>query len=396
MKILITTDTVGGVWDHTVTLARQLDAGGHEVLMAVVGEPRDERLARIPPGVQVVSRPYRLEWMQDAEDDVRAAGEWLRDLAGLWDADVVHLNQLAYAAAGFPAPVVTAVHSDVLSWWTHIHGCEAPAEWGQYARWVGAGVRASDAVVTPTEYQASLLLRHYGVRPTRVIHNGIELPPEEDAGDRGGLIVSVGRLWDRGKGVDVLDEAAGLLAAELPDFPPVHVLGETVAPHGEHFSASNLVVHGRVERAEVDAWMRRAAIYVAPSRYEPFGLAPLEAALHGCALVLSDIGTFRELWNGCAEFFPSGAAAALAEAIRKLETDPVRRQALASGARKRALRRYTAPRMAEEYVALYRQLAQRHARRAAVPVAVAPPAAVAPTAAAEPPAAERPSLAVAS
>ena len=121
MKILLTTDTVGGVWDYTVTLARQLDAMRHEVLIAAIGEPRDERLAHIPAGVQVTSRVYRLEWMQDAEADVRAAARWLRELAQLWAADVVHLNQLAYATFGFPCPVVTAVHSDVLSWWTHIH-----------------------------------------------------------------------------------------------------------------------------------------------------------------------------------------------------------------------------------------------------------------------------------
>jgi glycosyltransferase involved in cell wall biosynthesis len=371
MKILITTDTVGGVWDHTVTLARQLDAAGHEVLMAVIGQPRDERLARIPAGVQVVSRSYRLEWMQDAADDVAEAGEWLKGLAEVWQADVVHLNQLAYASARFAAPVLTAVHSDVLSWWTHIHGREAPPEWGTYARWVGDGVRAADAVVTPTSYQALLLWRHYGVRATRVIHNGIEVPPEDaDEGPKEPIVLSVGRLWDRGKGVDVLDEAAALLG---PIRPPIHVLGETVAPHGEVFSAEHVTVHGRVERAEVDAWMRRARVYAAPSRYEPFGLAPLEAALQGCALVLSDIGTFRELWSGCAEFFPSGDAPALAEVIRTLADDADRCRALAAAARKRALRRYTAPRMAEEYLALYRQLAAQHARKrpAEAPLAIA-------------------------
>jgi glycogen synthase len=372
MKVLLTTDTVGGVWDHGVTLARELDAAGHEVLLAVIGEPRDERLARIPPGVQVVSRPYRLEWMQDAEDDVPAAAAWLSGLAALWAADVVHLNQLAYAAFGFPAPVVTAAHSDVLSWWTHVHGCDAPPEWSSYARWVGDGLRAADAVVTPTGYHAELLHRHYGVRPTRVIHNGIEPPPDEPAARGETVVLSVGRLWDRGKGVDVLDEAAGLLG---PGFPPVHVLGETVAPRGEAFAAANLVVHGRVERAEVDAWMRRASIYVGPSRYEPFGLAPLEAALSGCALVLSDIGTFRELWDGCAEFFPPGGAPALADALAKLAADSTRRARLAEGARKRALRRYTAARMAEEYLALYRQLVQRHA--AGRPREPLPPLAVA-------------------
>lgn len=354
MKILLTTDTVGGVWDHTVTLARELDAAGHEVLVAVVGEPRDERLAALPVGVQVVWRAYRLEWMQDAAEDVQTAGEWLAGLAEVWSADVVHLNQIAYAAREFAAPVLVAVHSDVLSWFAHVHGHEAPADdWSVYARWLRAGLRAADAVVTPTAYQGALVMRYYGVEPTRVIHNGIAFDAEEPAERAEPLVLSVGRLWDRGKGVDVLDEAAALLA---PDAPPIHVIGETTAPHGEICTVQNVVCHGRVERAQVDEWMRRASIYAAPSRYEPFGLAPLEAALHGCALILSDIGTFRELWDGCAEFFPSGDALALAQAIRRLLCDDPRRERLAKAARTRAMRRYTAQRMAAEYIDLYQQM----------------------------------------
>jgi glycosyltransferase involved in cell wall biosynthesis len=361
MKILLTTDTAGGVWDHTVTLARELDAAGHEVLVAVVGEPRDERLAALPPGVQVVWRAYRLEWMQDAADDVRAAGEWLAGLAQVWSPDVVHLNQIAYAVQHFAVPVLVGVHSDVLSWWPHVHGCEAPADdWRAYGQWLRDGLHAADAVITPTAYQAELARRYYGVEVTRVIHNGIAVGDAEPAERAEALVLSVGRLWDRGKGVDVLDQAAVILGA---DAPPIHVIGETTAPHGEVCSVQNVVCHGRVERAQVDEWMRRASLYVAASRYEPFGLAPLEAALHGCALILSDIGTFRELWDGCAEFFPSGDALGLAQAIRRLDGDPQRRERLAKAARTRAIRRYTAQRMAADYIELYRQMKQSWAPR---------------------------------
>lgn len=361
MKVLLTTDTVGGVWDHTVTLARELDAAGHEVLVAVIGEPRDERLAALPAGVQVVWRAYRLEWMQDAADDVRAAGEWLRGLAGVWSPDVVHLNQIAYGAHDFGARVLVAVHSDVISWWPHVNGVEAPIEeWGTYRQWLRAGLRGADAIVTPTAWQGALVMRYYGMEITRVIRNGIHFVDDEPVPRQDGLVLSVGRLWDRGKGVDLLDEAAGLLADDAPE---IHVIGETVAPHGETFSVRNVTAHGRVERAQVDEWMRRASVYVAPSRYEPFGLAPLEAALHGCALVLSDIGTFRELWEGCAEFFPSGDARALAQAIRRVTHDDTRRARLARAAHTRASRRYTARRMASEYIDLYHQMIRTWVRR---------------------------------
>jgi glycogen(starch) synthase len=354
MKVLLTTDTVGGVWDHTVTLARALDRAGCEVLVAALGEPRDAKLAQLPAGVQVVWRHYRLEWMPGAAEDVPAAAAWLGELAGLWGAEVVHLNQLAYSAFPFPAPVLVAVHSDVLSWWREVHGGEAPEWLGEYAGWVRDGLRGASAVVTPTAWQAEQVLRSYGVKVDRVVPNGVEVPEGEPAAPGEALVLSVGRLWDRGKGADLLDEAAGLLGAEAP---PVHLLGEVEGPSGERFRPRHCVAHGRVERDEVDAWMRRASIYVAPSRYEPFGLAPLEAALHGCALVLADIGTFRQLWNGCAEFFAPGDPAALAAALRRVSADPARRERRAAAARERAVTRYTAVRMAAAYLKIYRSLA---------------------------------------
>jgi glycogen synthase len=356
MRILITTDTVGGVWDHTVTLARGLHGAGHQVLLAVLGEPRDARLAALPDGVEVTWRRYRLEWMPDAGADVAAAGTWLRATAALWQADVVHLNQTAYATAGFDAPTLAVVHSDVLSWYLETLGTAAPREgWAEYTRWVCDGLAAADVVAAPTAYQADLVRRHYGRSSVRVIHNGVDAPEREPAGRGPGVLaLSVGRCWDEAKGAHVLDEAVGRLGDRAPE---THLLGELAGPNGGAFVPRHLNAHGRVERGEVDAWMERADIYVAPSLYEPFGLAPLEAALRGCALLLSDIGSFRELWDGCAVFVPRGDAAALAGALAALAADTERRAALAVAARTRARRRYSAARMLSTYLGLYREMA---------------------------------------
>jgi glycosyltransferase involved in cell wall biosynthesis len=68
--------------------------------------------------------------------------------------------------------------------------------------------------------------------------------------------------------------------------------------------APNVRWLGALPPAEINLWHAQAAIFVAPSRYEPFGLAALEASLAGCALVLGDIPTLRELWTGAALFVP--------------------------------------------------------------------------------------------
>ena len=63
---------------------------------------------------------------------------------------------------------------------------------------------------------------------------------------------------------------------------------------------------GRLSAGELADWYARAAIYALPARYEPFGLSALEAALSGCALVLGDIPSLREIWGDAALFVPPG------------------------------------------------------------------------------------------
>ena len=62
-------------------------------------------------------------------------------------------------------------------------------------------------------------------------------------------------------------------------------------------------------------WMARAAIYALPARYEPFGLTALEAGLSGCALVLGDIPSLREVWGETACFVPPDDRDAVIEVL---------------------------------------------------------------------------------
>jgi glycosyltransferase involved in cell wall biosynthesis len=131
---------------------------------------------------------------------------------------------------------------------------------------------------------------------------------------------------------------------------PVRIAGPVDPPEvaaGQRIAATGPVsLLGELSRPKLLAQMQRASIFVSPALYEPFGLAVLEAAASGCALVLADIPSFRELWSGAALFVPPRDSGSLAESLRQLCADPARLGRLQRAAARRA-RRYCGDRMAQ-------------------------------------------------
>ena len=109
-------------------------------------------------------------------------------------------------------------------------------------------------------------------------------------------VLTAGRLWDEGKNVAALDRAAEHLPFKIC------AAGPLTGPNGASVEFDRLDWLGILDAAGLQDMMARTAVFVSPALYEPFGLAVLEAAQAGCALVLSDIPTFRELWDGAALF----------------------------------------------------------------------------------------------
>ena len=342
----MTTDALGGVWTYATTLADVLRGQGVEVVLAVLGpEPsaaqREDREVRVFPG--------RLEWQEDPWDDVARAGEWLLAQADEVDPAVVHLNDYSHGALDWPAPVLVVGHSCVPSWWEAVHGEQAPAGCERYRRKVAAGLRGADAVAAPSAAMLSDLRRIYALESrAEVIPNGVrdrfhvDVPKEP-------FVLGAGRLWDEAKALDTLDAVAGEIAW------PVLVAGD----YGER-PPRDAEPLGQVDRGELDRLMRRAAIFAHPARYEPFGLASLEAGLARCALVLGDLPSLREVWRDAAVYVAPGDAASLADEIGRLIADPVRREEMGSRARLRA-EGYGVGRMARRYAGTYRRLRARRA-----------------------------------
>jgi glycogen synthase len=348
MTVLMTADTVGGVWTYALDLARSLGRRGVHVVLATMGEPptaEQRQEARRIGTLRVVDSSYRLEWMRDPWDDVQRAGTWLLDIDRRVRPDLVHLNGYAHGALPFSAPVLMAAHSCVLSWWSAVKGEDAPSDWDRYRAAVHAGLAHAGVVVAPSRAMADCVERFYAPPvAVRVIPNGRD-PASYSPGRKQNFVLSAGRLWDEGKNVALVAEAA----AAMPW--PVYIAGDM----GPAPSPTSVQPLGRLSTACLAQWYARAAIYALPARYEPFGLSALEAALSGCALVLGDIASLREVWGSAAVFVHPDDAVGLARAVTRLANDEGYRNEMASRALARA-RHYALDHTADSYLGLYREL----------------------------------------
>lgn len=357
MRVLMTTDTVGGVWNYAVTLCRELRNAGVEVGLATMGgalsEAQGMQLSSIP-GLEVFEEapPRRLEWMDDPWDDVERSGAWLHDVGIQFQPDVVHANAYAPATIEWPYPTVLVAHSCVCTWWRAVKGTAAPEDrYARYRRTVRSALRRADRAIVPTRAFGRDLEAEYGLdAPPGVIRNGVPGPMAVAAPDRSYPIVTVGRLWDEAKNVRAILEAARGLAAEVAAIGAVE-LERAGATDGVD-PPENVSLLGVLSAEEVHAQLRAARVFVAPAKYEPFGLAILEAAQEFCALVLGDVPSLRELWGGAALFVPPDDPDAIRAALEELTSLPGRAAMLGARAHVRA-RRYSARRMGRAYLDLY-------------------------------------------
>jgi glycogen synthase len=335
MRILMTTDAVGGVWTYSLELARALRPHGVEVQLASMGPPPDQAQLQAADaagvgGVNVSS--FALEWQPDPWDDVERAGEWLLEVERRLRPDLVHLNGYAHGCLPWEAPVISVAHSDVLSWWEAVRGEPAPPRYDRYRTALYDGLGGVAAVCAPTVSTLEELRRHVSfAAPGFVVHNGrsVTVGPAT----KHPFVLGAGRYWDEAKNLAALERVSGSIAW------PVVVAGEGTPA-------------GRRSSTEIAALMARASIFASPVRYEPFGLAILEAALAGCVLVLGNVASLEELWEDAAVFVDPEDDDELAFVLDLLAERPERRFTLARRARRRA-RCYTPKAMASGYLCVY-------------------------------------------
>jgi glycosyltransferase involved in cell wall biosynthesis len=160
-------------------------------------------------------------------------------------------------------------------------------------------------------------------------------------------------MWDRAKNLALLADAAKEL-----DWP-VCVAGPGIADDAE---AAEWRVLGPLPHEILQRQMQRAAIFASPAYYEPFGLSVLEAAAAGCALVLSDMPTFRELWDGAAVFIDPADSQKWHRALTQLCADHRKQRLLQYAASERA-RQFSLAQTADAYQRLYWSLLETTSRQ---------------------------------
>ena len=356
MRILLTTDTIGGVWTFTTELTTELLQRGHAVsLVSLGGQPSHEQHAWCTtqtqahgPSFQFTASNAPLEWMEKNDFVFTQGASVLFHVAKQFLPDLLHSNQFCFGALSLNIPKLVTAHSEVLSWADacRTRGLEKSRWLRQYRSLVTEGLRSCNAIASPTRWMALELARHYSdLPPSYVICHGRTLdPPERQL--RTLQAVTVGGPWDEAKNIEMLRFVDSSIR--------IYVAGERrcgslIAPR----QIGRSILLGALPQSSLLALFAHSSIYIATSIYEPFGIAPLEAALCGCAVIANDIGSLREVWGDAALYF--NGPRSLSALLHQLNHDE---QQLAQ-ARQRSFGRakeLTAHSMADGYEALYRAL----------------------------------------
>ncbi|MGA2002495.1 MAG: glycosyltransferase family 4 protein [Terriglobales bacterium] len=364
MRVLVTADTFSGVWTYARELVTGLVTQGAQVTLVSFGEiPLPDQTAWMQSlhGLEYHPTAFRLDWMQEGEQDFQAAMEYLCEIVHDTRPDFLHLNHLSFGALPVSTPRLVTAHGDVVTWWLTIHGKEpAPSAWlDWYRETIRAGLKRAEAVVTTTHWMGEMLRIAYGdefeghvISPGR---NPIYFNPfvtKEES------VLAIGRLWDTGKQVALLTQytlalPVCIVGADNPiPAPSLPIRADVRVSTGAH----EVSVKGAQTESQLRNLYSKSTVFAATSRYEPTGLGSIEAAFSRCAIVANDTPVYRELWGDAALYFERDDAESLAEVLGQLDQNRELVRVYGTRAYNRARERFTSRRMVDDYLQLYRRL----------------------------------------
>lgn len=370
VHVLVTGDTLSGSWTYTRELVTGLVTRGVRVTLVSFGEiplPSQTSWMDHLHGLDYRPTAFRLEWMQEAEQDLAESSAFLMALVCELRPDVLHLHQFAYGNLPVDVPKVVMAYGDLLTWREAVPNrgsvsavATETRALGWYRRAVLQGIAGATAVVAPSSWMLDRISACYMLpRRSEVVYPGrnpIFFNPYINKED---CVLAVGRLVDTSKQVFLLTQHEQPMpvcivgADQTVPAPRIPIRADVKVAIEE----TSVAIRGPQTEAQLRALYSRAAIYAATARYEPLGMPALEAAFSRCAIVANDIPSYREIWGDAALYFRTNDGASLAESIRALSEDRTMRRAYAELAYARARERYTTKRMIDDYLQLYRSLA---------------------------------------
>jgi glycogen synthase len=368
MHVLITSDTLNGIWTYTRELVSGLIGRGLRVTLVSFGEiplPEQTTWMERLHGLQYHPTAFRLDWMQEGEQDYHDASNYLCLLIKEVRPDLFHSNHICYGALPVSVPRIVVGHGDLITWWKSVHGREpkdsAWLRW--YRRTMALGLSGASALVAPSEWMLNTIRACFSgsVRET-VIHHGRNPIFFNPYVEKEASVLAVGRLLDPAKQVNLLTAQSHAVpvcivgGGDTEHFASVPVRADVKFSDGN----TGIALKGPQSESQLRALYSRAAMFAGTSRYEPSGMTILEAALSRCALILNDIPSLREIWGQAAVYFRTNDSDSLAEAVRILGSDVQMRRNFANRAFQRARECFNAHRMTDNYIQLYHSvLAQR-------------------------------------
>ncbi len=284
--------------------------------------------------------------------------------------DIVHYHfpwpfmDLAHFGARVKKPSVVTYHSDIVRQ-KHLLKLYQPLK----HRFLSS---VHQIIATSPNYLASSAVLAKYTKKTKVITYGLDkdIYPTPSAtllaewrqrcGERFFLFVGVLRYY---KGLHIL-----LDAAKGTNFPIVIVgagpIEQELKAHSLRLGLTNVMFLGAVPEADKVALLQLCYAVAFPShlRSEAFGISLLEGAMYGKPMISSEIGTGTSYINSHGEtglVVPPSDPDALRDAMRQLWENPSMAKTMGVQAEARYWELFTANKMAERYVELYRQLQEK-------------------------------------
>ena len=242
-----------------------------------------------------------------------------------------------------------------------------------HTRYTRLLISGMDAVVATSRRTASYLQR-----PSQVVLHGIDSETFRPSADRRALrhalglsesftIGCFGRIRHQ-KGTDVFVDA---MLEVLPNHPDAQalVMGRATGKHQPFLQSlrDKVALAGLEDRirflpeAPVDAmprWYQALDLFVAPQRWEGFGVTPLEAMACGVPVIATTVGAFDELVveGGTGRLIPPGDVGRLSAATGEVLGSPDTLRQWSAAARRHVEERFRIEDEAGALNALYRDM----------------------------------------